>query len=64
MRDEVKIHGTRKKETVKAVLWRVEKETEDGTEYEDVWFPLSQVHSIHPDHIVVTRWIADKKGLL
>jgi hypothetical protein len=34
-----------------------------------VWLPLSQVEAIHrqgmnQDWLVVTRWIADKKGLL
>lgn len=34
---------------------------------EDMWFPLSQIHSIHhsdPPWIMVTPWIAKKKGFL
>lgn len=35
---------------------------------EQIWFPLSQVHEICHDpidmHLIVTAWIAKKKGLL
>lgn len=38
----------------------------------DIWFPLSQIHSVHrapeesseQDYIVVEHWIAAKKGLV
>lgn len=41
--------------------------TSDG---ETMWLPLSQVEAIHRTHqqgedwVTVTRWIAEKKGLL
>ena len=34
---------------------------------QDVWLPFSQIHSIHhesPPYVMVTPWIAKKKGLL
>ena len=34
---------------------------------EDIWIPLSQVHEIHrtePPTIVITPWIARKKGMI
>lgn len=52
-------------ETEKAIL--VDKDTWDDPQ----WFPLSQIESIHrakegtyKSWIVVTRWIAQKKGVL
>lgn len=39
----------------------------DGAIDAPVWFPLSQVHSIHrsePPVLYVTPWIAKQKGLL
>ena len=40
----------------------------DHANGEDLWIPLSQINEMHrnPDHtgkIVMTRWIARKKGL-
>lgn len=50
-----------------------ERETDDAVlitdgDGESIWFPLSQVESMHFDknergHIVVTDWIARQKGL-
>jgi len=56
------VTGTIKRETDNAIL--VHDEESD----EDVWFPLSQVDSIHRvggggDQVVVTDWIAKQKGL-
>lgn len=50
------------RETASAVL------VHDHLSDEDVWFPLSQVESMHRDKnghgsIVVTDWIAQQKGL-
>lgn len=52
-----------KRETDNAVL------VHDYASDEDIWFPLSQVESLHKDKngdgsIVVTDWIAKQKGLL
>lgn len=51
----------RKAETDNAVL------VYDYTTEEEIWFPLSQVESMHFDpsgngSIIVTRWIAKQKG--
>lgn len=51
------------RETDNAVMVR------DYQSHDDVWFPLSQVESMHFDRngdgkIVVTAWIARQKGLL
>ena len=54
---------TFKRETDDAVL------VFDHATEEDIWFPLSQVDSMHRDKngngtIVVSDWIAKQKGLL
>lgn len=46
------------KETEKAILIKC-TETQ-----ELLWLPLSQVHEIHPTHIVVSAWIAKQKYLI
>ncbi len=52
-------------ETDAAVLVTVKGQ---GHDYGQMWFPLSQVHEIHAHdaqpYIVVTVWIAKKKGIL
>lgn len=53
---------TVKRETDNAIL------VYDHATEEEIWFPLSQVDSIHRDKnghgsIVVTDWIAKQKGL-
>lgn len=58
----VTLEGIKRRESDKAVLVVVE---DTG---EEVWFPLSQVDSMHFDgkghgKIVVTAWIARQKGL-
>lgn len=55
----VKVEGQIKHETEKAIQVLVERTGEL------VWFPLSQVESIHRQsgYIVVTDWIAKQKGL-
>lgn len=55
------LYCIRERETDNAVL------VTDG-DGESIWFPLSQVDSMHFDrdgkgHIVVTDWIAGQKGL-
>lgn len=55
-----KIPGTKIRETDKAILIRL---TDTDTPVEE-WFPLSTVHEIHPDYIVVDQWIAKKKDLM
>lgn len=53
-------------ETPSAILVKVQIPGSKITE--DMWFPLSQAHSIHHDPtapwIMVTPWIAGKKGFL
>ena len=56
----VKVYGSKVKETDKAILWEFIEPTGDVRQE---WFPFSQTSEIHPDHIVVTAWIADKKGI-
>lgn len=56
------INGKRLRETDNAVLI-----VDDDTD-EEIWFPLSQVESMHFDRdgngsIVVSDWIARQKGL-
>lgn len=56
------LHGQRQRETDNAVL------VVDHESGEEIWFPLSQVDSMHFDkngtgHIVVSDWIAREKGL-
>ena len=53
---------TRKRETDSAVL------VIDADSGEEIWFPLSQVNSMHFDKnengtIIVSDWIATQKGL-
>lgn len=77
-RDEVRtFSGQIKRESDKAILFTVTLEGVDEcgdpcTKQKDVWFPLSQVKSIHHtfsvvndtlDSIVVTLWIAKQKEL-
>ena len=63
MRDEsFEFTCTRKAETGAAVL------IVDHATGEEVWIPLSQVHEMHFNQkgegtIVITAWIAKKKGL-
>ena len=53
------------RETEKALLIVPEYlDTYENLENEGVWIPLSQVVSIHPDHVVMHKWIAEQKGLL
>jgi hypothetical protein len=65
----VKVLGHRIRETDKAILWDCSEfehddSTPDSPKALEEWFPLSQVESIHPDYIVVSAWIAEKKGLV
>lgn len=60
-----KVIGTKVRETDAAILWNTEIKLDDGdTVFQDMWFPFSQVESIHPDHLIVSNWIAEKKGLI
>jgi len=60
--EKVRIEGvTIGKETAAAIMVTI-----NGTDH---WFPLSQVHELHRskdkggDVIVISQWIAEKKGL-
>lgn len=59
VKDTVEIHGVIKRETEAAICICV-----DG---DDFWIPFSQTHSIHRedtgDKLVISKWIAQKKGL-
>jgi hypothetical protein len=61
-KDVVTFTGTILRETDKAVQFAIEGQTTE-------WFPLSQMDSLKrtntvgEDEIVVTKWIAEKKGL-
>lgn len=62
--EEFEVLGIIKRETENAVL------VEMQFDKEEIWFPLSQVHSIHReqaslgrDRLLVTPWIAKQKGL-
>lgn len=59
----VTVAGKVVRETDNAILFQV-----SDLDDEEVWFPTSQVESIHRDStgrgtIVVTDWIAQKKGI-
>ena len=61
-------------QTVTIEVAEIIRETENAIcvlleygEHEGVWIPLSQVKAIHRSaspSIEITRWIADKKGIL
>lgn len=68
----VKIQGTKKRETNKAILFCVDSVNDKPIEKsKDEWFPRSQIISIHIDPMdagndimVVKEWIAEMKGLI
>lgn len=63
-KDAIKIYGTREGETGKALCFLPKfLNGEENTEQKTVWIPISQVHEIHPDCIVIEKWIAEKKFL-
>ncbi len=64
---KVKISGKIKAETANAILFTLESNGESH------WIPLSQVSEIHRtfsivdiryDELVISQWIAEKKGLV
>lgn len=62
LKDEIEFHCIKQHETDNAIL------VVDPDTGEEIWFPLSQVRSMHFDgkgvgYMVITAWIADKKGL-
>jgi hypothetical protein len=65
--EKIEIKGTILRETGAAIL--ISHNSPEGTT-ESIWFPLSTVHSIHrskiegEDTLVVSLWIATKKGLV
>lgn len=64
-KDQVSIPCTNKGETGKAICIIPDFiDTYENLEKKEVWIPLSQVTQIHPDCVVMQRWIAEKKGLL
>lgn len=65
----ITLHGEVKRQTDKAVLivpdtskheieFNDEKEETNG-----MWFPLSQVEAVGPNYLVISEWIAEKKGI-
>lgn len=72
------LKGIIKRETELAILIDLDVSThgdltEDYPSGNSMWFPLSQVESIHRTHvegegnldsIIVSRWVAGQKGLL
>lgn len=64
--------GNKQAEQVRIDVEEIKRETDAAIlvlyNDEDVWIPLSQVHSIHRDpdrlHLYVTPWIAKQKGLV
>lgn len=71
--DTFKVNGIIKRETTAAILIDVIHDLDVPTDREPIWFPLSQVKSIHHTHslvnntfdsLVVTNWIAKQKGLI
>ncbi len=63
--DVIKVEGIIIRETDSALLFKFQlPECNPQTE----WFPLSQIQSIHrfpgkKDEVVMSRWIANKKGI-
>jgi hypothetical protein len=65
LKDSVSIPCKNKGESGKAICIIPEYlDSYENIEQVQVWIPISQVSEIHPDHVVIQRWIADKKGLL
>lgn len=63
-KDLVSVAGKKVAESDRAVCFIPEYlDSYENLEQESVWIPLSQVAEIHPDRIVMQRWIAEKKGL-
>lgn len=67
-KDVVQISCKIKKETEKAIL--IEALDPDSNEAKDYWIPLSQTYEIHRtfettghDTLVISKWIAETKGL-
>lgn len=72
------VHGYIIRETEKAILIQVyqvdgkDTETPDDERKRDIWFPLSQVSTIHRDngtdgsydYIRVKEWLCKQKGLI
>lgn len=60
--DQVTVRCSIEHRTTNAILIRPELESEE----ELVWIPQSQVYEIHEQdgYIVVTRWIAEERGLM
>ena len=61
----ITIHGTNGGETGKAIRWVLSAEHYPNIHTTKLshWFPFSQVEQIHPDTLVVNRWILETKGL-
>lgn len=69
--EKFEVRGRIKHETAAAILFECELVYADTAVHRLVWFPLSQVHSIHRefavhgrDRMFITPWIAKEKGLL
>lgn len=64
LRDEVvSISGTKGVETAKALFFTLDKDEYPELKTHGQWFPFSQIEEIHPDSLVVSRWILEQKGI-
>ncbi len=71
---KVRIHGKILRESTAAVHFKLDQESNPDLAYipdEPQWFPLSQISEMHTvadegnaDSLVISLWIADKKGLV
>jgi hypothetical protein len=65
----ITLHGEIRRQSDKAVLI-VPDTTRHEIEFNDpreevigMWFPLSQVEAVGPNYLVISEWIAEKKGI-
>lgn len=69
-KEVVEISGHCKHQTTNAILWipgpdvSIDESVSEKPHENGIWIPLSQVSEIHPDRLVVTRWIANQKGVV
>lgn len=67
--ETVSIAGTAKHQTANAILWvcsdevPIDLQAEPNAHTVGIWIPFSHVTEIHPDRLVITRWMATQKGI-